>query len=681
MAQLVPTIGEINQVSQDSGCPIYSDHNLDSMNNQQQPLTSHNNPTRAQNPAYFNSNNQQVPSQHSQVEPSFQNPPQIIHQNASPLHNQNIPNNYNNSSSQQYNQQNSNSQNQQQHHRGQFSTMNRDRDQAMGGGAPEDTDRELGEDRDALRREEQLQAQAQLEKSRFKPVAFAVKTNVSYNASYDYEESPLPGNSVSFDVNDFLHIKEKFNNDWWIGRMVREGCDVGFIPTPMKLESLRLQQQAGSSSGGGGANRMDMGRSPSSSNYEDADNDTEENERRNTMANRRKSNLNGDNSGGQPAVREQVRKKSGGIFKKQDNPPPYDVVPSMRPVVLVGPSLKGYEVTDMMQKAVFDFLKHRFEGRISITRVAADISLYKKSLQAKRATALEKNQTKQSMHADVQAEIERIFELGRALQLVVLDADTINHPQQLAKTNLAPIIVYIKVANLKVLQRLIKSRGKNQIKSMNMQLVGAEKLAQCNHELFDIILDENCLEDACEHLAEYLEAYWRATHLSYAKTNIGAVPRPQYMNDMTNQMTAVQITDEKSNTSKNQMNPDIAANANYQQELINQQLSAAQASQPQQFQYKMSDSQAARAKAAGAADALNGPVADDFIPNQQMQMLPATLTTEHGQTPQGVHVLTSLQKNTTINQQQGTMLHPVGAHQQQHHVTHQTTRGLGQNVV
>jgi len=130
-------------------------------------------------------------------------------------------------------------------------------------------------------------------------------------------------------------------------------------------------------------------------------------------------------------------------------------------------------------------------------------------------------------------------------------------------------------------------------------------------------------------------------------------------------------------------NPDIAANANYQQELINQQLSAAQAGQPQQYQYKMSESQAARAKAAAAADAANGPVADDFIPNQQMQMLPATLTTEHGQNPQGVHVLTSLQKNTTINQQQGTMLHPVGGHlqQQQQIPSHQTTRGLGQNVV
>lgn len=360
------------------------------------------------------------------------------------------------------------------------------------------------EDLESLR----VQALEQLAAAQGKPVAFAVRANYGYNG-VDDEDCPISGKAVSFEANDCLHIKHKYNNDWWIGRVVKEGHDIGFIPSASKLDSIRqsgisgklkfkIKQSSKEQDTSSTLPRDQELRSPS----EDGGMSFDENPP--------------DSPSHQPpgsnASQSSMPKGGKGIFKRGENLPPYDVVPAMRPIVFVGPSLKGYEVTNMMQKALFDYLEHRFQGRIVITRVGADISLAKRSafqLPGKQPV-IQKKGNFQSGLAEVQMEIERIFELCRSTQLVVLDSEMINHPSQVAKTSLAPLIVMIRIASPKVLTRLIKSRGKSQTKHLNFQLVAAEKLAQCTDDMFDVLLDENQLEDACEHLGEFLEAYWRS---------------------------------------------------------------------------------------------------------------------------------------------------------------------------
>ena len=51
----------------------------------------------------------------------------------------------------------------------------------------------------------------------------------------------LKENILGATIIDFKLVSSRYDQNWWIGRKVQIGCDIGFIPSPAKLETLRIQ--------------------------------------------------------------------------------------------------------------------------------------------------------------------------------------------------------------------------------------------------------------------------------------------------------------------------------------------------------------------------------------------------------------------------------------------------------
>lgn len=56
-----------------------------------------------------------------------------------------------------------------------------------------------------------------------KPVAFAVRTNVSYSPSHD-DDVPVAGMAIAFEAKDFLHVKEVSKRHFSLQLNSRSGC-------------------------------------------------------------------------------------------------------------------------------------------------------------------------------------------------------------------------------------------------------------------------------------------------------------------------------------------------------------------------------------------------------------------------------------------------------------------------
>eukprot|EP00731_Ephydatia_muelleri_P020267 Em0012g1092a len=76
-----------------------------------------------------------------------------------------------------------------------------------------------------------------LTKAVTKQVQLAFKALVEYDAD-GVSDCPHPSYALSFKKNHYLHMKQKYNDDWWIGRVVGECETIGFLPSELKLKAL-----------------------------------------------------------------------------------------------------------------------------------------------------------------------------------------------------------------------------------------------------------------------------------------------------------------------------------------------------------------------------------------------------------------------------------------------------------
>lgn len=318
-------------------------------------------------------------------------------------------------------------------------------------------------------------------------VEFAIRSNVTFNGLHD-DDSPIHGKAVTFRARDCLHIKAQFNEDWWIGRVVKCDAPIGFVPTPMKLKKLvseTLNQQI---------NNKDTNTLKKAHSFD-------KDPKKPTPSQEVQDKLDGSTENISHIAQQRISEKD---LKAQG---PYEAIPLIRPIVLCGPSLRNFDVTDLMHKALFHALKRAFGDKLEVVHIEEKwLKPFHNALANKTLVGT----TEAMDHV-----MHQVFTASQSFKLLFIDLK-VNSPTALKRSPIAPLLVHIKIANMKILQNLIKSRGADQKRSSAAQVYTAQKLCDLDKRVFDVVLKECNFEDAADHLITYLNKYYEASRPTQA---------------------------------------------------------------------------------------------------------------------------------------------------------------------
>lgn len=104
----------------------------------------------------------------------------------------------------------------------------------------------------------------------------------------------------------------------------------------------------------------------------------------------------------------------------------------------------------------------------------------------------------------------QVYEAGKNDRLVYVDCDA-SFPSEIANLDIHPIIVYIQVSRLQVLQKLIRETCRDS-KQREELLRAAYQLYDLPPDQFSLVLTDSNIEDASQNLELFVESYWASTH-------------------------------------------------------------------------------------------------------------------------------------------------------------------------